>query len=428
MRDAPAAPGDGCAKFVAIEPRGYVCADARTTDDPSDPELQAIASLAPRRESPWPFEYGEARETPRYWTVPSAAEQRRREWHLDDHLAKVARLREGELKDDAVPVLLRGIDTSVAAATPPDALAQAPVVHEYLLNIKAGSTIAWASQFDAQGRTWLVTPDLAIVPKDKVAPFAHATYHGVTLGKDASLPIAFVRQKPATLYARGDDGSMRPNGAWPRLSWAGLTGRQETAQGRVLLETTEQGAWIEKADATVASAASHTPWGEPVDGTQGQATKGARPRPPDSRRKTWLEVSVHGGWMIAYEGTHPVFATLVSPGRGRTLRSGDREETESATPPGVFSIQGKYLTSTMAVTDIVHFDVTFAMPYSGTIALHSAYWHERWGEKASMGCVNLSPIDALWLFRWAEPELPAGWHGVSAYGGSGYATVVVVHG
>jgi hypothetical protein len=90
-------------------------------------------------------------------------------------------------------------------------------------------------------------------------------------------------------------------------------------------------------------------------------------------------------------------------------------------------LQGKYLTSTMAVTEIVHFDVTFAMPFSGTIALHSAYWHDRWGEKASMGCVNLSPLDALWLFQWAEPELPPGWHGVSAYGGSGYATTVVVH-
>jgi hypothetical protein len=54
------------------------------------------------------------------------------------------------------------------------------------------------------------------------------------------------------------------------------------------------------------------------------------------------------------------------------------------------------------------------MYFEGSYALHGAFWHDRFGQVRSHGCVNLAPEDARWLFRWTTPLLPAGWHGVVA--------------
>ena len=50
----------------------------------------------------------------------------------------------------------------------------------------------------------------------------------------------------------------------------------------------------------------------------------------------------------------------------------------------------------------------FYSPERG-LALHAAYWHDRFGVPRSHGCINLSPIDARWLYFWSEPVVPAGW-------------------
>ena len=63
----------------------------------------------------------------------------------------------------------------------------------------------------------------------------------------------------------------------------------------------------------------------------------------------------------------------------------------------------------------------FKQPY----ALHGAYWHERFGEKMSAGCPNLSPLDAEWLFGFTEPALPDGWQGV-APGPGGDGTLIIL--
>jgi lipoprotein-anchoring transpeptidase ErfK/SrfK len=35
------------------------------------------------------------------------------------------------------------------------------------------------------------------------------------------------------------------------------------------------------------------------------------------------------------------------------------------------------------------------------IALHGAYWHDRFGYKHSHGCVNMPPLDAEWVYYWS---------------------------
>jgi lipoprotein-anchoring transpeptidase ErfK/SrfK len=51
---------------------------------------------------------------------------------------------------------------------------------------------------------------------------------------------------------------------------------------------------------------------------------------------------------------------------------------------------------------------TPAVPWSTSIsgdgiAIHGAFWHNAFGEKRSHGCINVTPEDAKWIFRWTTP-------------------------
>lgn len=45
--------------------------------------------------------------------------------------------------------------------------------------------------------------------------------------------------------------------------------------------------------------------------------------------------------------------------------------------------------------------------FTGTgVALHGTYWHNDYGRPRSRGCVNLTPDDAKFIYRWTRPEVP----------------------
>lgn len=126
------------------------------------------------------------------------------------------------------------------------------------------------------------------------------------------------------------------------------------------------------------------------------------------RSARWIAVSLSTQTLIAFDGETPVYATLVSSGK-----------PEHETPTGLFRIASKHVSTTMdgeAGSDEAYSieDVPWVMYFSGSIALHGAFWHERFGRTRSHGCVNLAPLDARWLFDWTEPALPTGFHGVEA--------------
>ena len=50
---------------------------------------------------------------------------------------------------------------------------------------------------------------------------------------------------------------------------------------------------------------------------------------------------------------------------------------------------------------------TMAIPWTclfvGTgVAIHATFWHSDFGSARSHGCVNASPEDAKWVFRWSN--------------------------
>ncbi|MBX3184248.1 MAG: L,D-transpeptidase [Polyangiaceae bacterium] len=425
LREAEPAIGPGCpgpennSLWYAIEPFGYVCVDGNTaTLDADDPALQATLPHAPRTDTPWPHQYGESRGIQKYKAPPTRAERRRREWDLPEHEAALARAR-GEATDEGASTKqrehderLQGVDLSLPTAAPMDLGAYPSTLNEPRNRLLPLSTVAYSAEATFEGTPLLLTADLMWVPKTRVVPYPKIDFRGIRVGEDlrltgGALPrVAFFRKEDRPHYRPASDGfEPVPGQVFARLSWVELTGQQREVSGASYLEV-QGGAWLKRTDAVLPEIRTETPWGAVVgqpDET-GLAPKG---------RATWVETNVWQGWLVAYEGTQVVYITLISPGRGGTPTPGVPAIDTAATPTGSFKITGKFATATMeAPGEFIHSDVPWAQNFSGPHALHGAYWHDRWGERMSAGCVNLSPIDGKWLFDFTEPALPEGWHGV----------------
>ncbi len=134
------------------------------------------------------------------------------------------------------------------------------------------------------------------------------------------------------------------------------------------------------------------------------------PPPPEVRAgERWLDVEIETQIVTAYVGAQPVFATLVSTGRGQ-------EGSELATPQGLHRIWVKLETSDMDNLDNLEANESYAiqavpwvMYFQKGYGLHGTFWHRAFGRVQSHGCVNLSPSDAERLFNWTSPRLPNGW-------------------
>ncbi len=112
----------------------------------------------------------------------------------------------------------------------------------------------------------------------------------------------------------------------------------------------------------------------------------------------WIDVNRFEQTLAAYEGDRMVYATLVSSG----LPLWD-------TDLGLFRIYMKVRQAKMSgregLSDYYWLDdVPWAMYFNSDMALHGAYWHDKFGYKHSHGCVNLPLADALWLWNWTTPD------------------------
>jgi lipoprotein-anchoring transpeptidase ErfK/SrfK len=139
-----------------------------------------------------------------------------------------------------------------------------------------------------------------------------------------------------------------------------------------------------------------------------------RADPPASVREgeRWIDVDLASQTLVAYEGDRPVFATLVSTGKGR-------EGTDQATPKGETRIWVKLESSNMdnledeeAERYYAIEDVPYVQFFAKGVGLHGAFWHRSFGQVRSHGCVNLAPLDAQRLFSFTSPHLPVGWTAV----------------
>jgi hypothetical protein len=398
--------GPGCNEWYEVEPHGFVCVDGkRATLDAKDPVLLAQRPYRAKLDSPWPHEYAESTGLKRYRKLPNLDIQKKLEWDLEQQLEKSYGARTG-IKPDEDPF---------EQVTFPNS------THEGRTGLLPLSTVAYAAEIHREERDWLLAADMTWIPKDRVKPYPKVTFKGVDLKGDVKLPLAFFRGEDRPKYRHSGEAFEATRETFKRLSHVGLTGKSVTRDDVEFLETREEGIFVKKDDAVVPTPQKTTPWGAQVGGKdEGEG------RPEG--RATWMEASVWGGWLIAYEGTKPVYATMISPGRGGTPVKGKNPIETASTPVGRFPITGKFATATMeAPGDFIHSDVPWTQNFSGPHALHGAYWHDDWGKLKSGGCVNVSPIDGKWLYEWTDPQVPEGWHGVRWLPSKLPSTLFIVH-
>jgi hypothetical protein len=109
----------------------------------------------------------------------------------------------------------------------------------------------------------------------------------------------------------------------------------------------------------------------------------------------WVEIDLYEQSFAAYEGDRMVYAGLVSSGLNRW-----------PTNEGLFQVWSRHSETKMSGADgrIDEYyvqDVPHTMFFDNDIALHGAYWHDRFGYKHSHGCVNMPPRDAEWVYNWS---------------------------
>src|SRR5690606_30484706 len=115
------------------------------------------------------------------------------------------------------------------------------------------------------------------------------------------------------------------------------------------------------------------------------------------------------GAAVAYEGQKPVYATLVSVGRDRL---GDPKTTASTTR-GVFRVVRKQITQrTSDSPDAALRDAPWALELESDDWIYASPSHDRFGIEHTDGSIEVSPRDGHFLWHFAAPPLPEGWHGI----------------
>ncbi len=117
----------------------------------------------------------------------------------------------------------------------------------------------------------------------------------------------------------------------------------------------------------------------------------------------WIDADIASQMLSVYKGESLIFTTLMS-----TAKTGHK------TPLGTYQLYDKAvgwdLGSREGAEDAYYMeDVPFVMHYYPRYAIHSAFWHDNFGEPASHGCINLSPKDAWTVYQLASPRMPKGW-------------------
>ena len=137
--------------------------------------------------------------------------------------------------------------------------------------------------------------------------------------------------------------------------------------------------------ASGSTAANPAPAPGPAPAAQAVQNLGAR----------WIDVNLSTQTLTAYEGTAPVFSSLISSGTWAY-----------PTVTGQFSVYLRYQAQDMngyrLGYDYYLAGVPYVMYFYRDYALHGTYWHNNFGTPMSHGCVNMNTADAQWLYNWSS--------------------------
>ena len=235
----------------------------------------------------------------------------------------------------------------------------------------------------APGAPWLQRPDGTFLARSDVKPLAGSSFRGV---HDPPPDLAFVTTRVQLQPIDSTNGEVSVLERYTALPVLAVVGKRVR---------TEQG-MVPRSAVRLARAV--------------QRPSGIG---PEAR---WIDVDTAEQVLTAYEGDRLVFATLVSTGKKGW-----------ETPTGHFRVWYKLRHGAMRghrASYLVE-EVPHSLFFGGDTAIHGVTWHDKFGRAVSHGCINLSPEDAAWLFEWAPPALPDGWHGILP-GGAGLESLWIV--
>jgi len=423
FRAKPRAGKQGCARgWHEIAGGGFVCDGEGVRIAPTPVSFEPSAAPA-RRFDDLPYEYVmvSKENTPLYYRIPTIAEERAAEELLeadapaiDAETSSAAPASAGDATDPSSPLPGAPGDpdalTGAEAAAGDEAGAPIPVpddmpplltetegtrtvartedgraLPEYVSNrLTRGFYLSIDGRVHADGgRRFVRTVRGRFVSAARVWRTPPPTFHGAALNESTHLPVGFMRR---TVQA------MRWDEAARRLVKARLIPR--FAAVRIRDMPRYRGTEYLRVSGDRLVRPEHV---VEIDSVEPPAGVGLEEK--------WIDVNLARQTLTAYVGARPVFVTLVSTGRAG-----------AETPTGSFRIQHKHVSTTMddaTSPDGAYSieDVPWTMYFRDGIALHTAFWHDRFGEPRSHGCVNLTPADARYLFEWTDPPVPRSWHG-----------------
>jgi lipoprotein-anchoring transpeptidase ErfK/SrfK len=276
-----------------------------------------------------------------------------------------------------------------------------------LRDILKGFGFGVEGNVEISGTKYFKTAEGTLVPKRAAVIAGRISKLGGVEIKDGTLwPLGFVSGRNTWAHNTPSRSKQTRIGKVERYTpfqLRGLSGR-----GKSLYYRFDDAGWLAAEDVRIVSEAP------PPDGITAD--------------EKWIDIDTSQQIITAYTGRTPVFATLVSTGRfgpSQTVKGEyriwakvaaiamdntdeDLDELETATTNEAAVDAGAEVERKLYS---LH-DVPWTQFFFESFALHGVYWHDRFGNRRSHGCVNLSPADARWLYDWTEPRVPEGWWAV----------------
>ncbi|MEZ4256058.1 MAG: L,D-transpeptidase [Polyangiales bacterium] len=391
--------------WYMLEGGGYVCnvADVIAFDGEKLPEVRG-AQPNPETALPYQFGYAKRDRVPVFRRLPTIEELRAAE----DPAVLAAVMRgppedsdggvvEGDSTGDSgsgdseASAADTASETSEEEGAPTLSSLQGHEASPVLRVLMKGFYVSLDREFDVPPRKVWRTLHNEFIPSEALALVTGSEFEGAVLDETTTLPLGFVLSSDTCAYVPNEKGALKcaeKPGYHFRFHVASREG-----EGKKAYVVDDAGRRFAERDVTVLE---------------------LRKRPKKvAEDESWIDVDLERQSLVAYEGDRPVYATLISSGR---VRRGDPKK-EHATPAGVYRLLSKHVSHVMDGDNAIDGpysieDVPYVMYFQGAFALHTAFWHNRFGRPKSHGCVNLAPKDAKWLFGWTDPKLPASWHGV----------------
>lgn len=123
---------------------------------------------------------------------------------------------------------------------------------------------------------------------------------------------------------------------------------------------------------------------------------------PEEQKRIYVDLASQT--VTAFEGENSIFVTRCATGAKGTETPLGEFRTYHKGPSIHMTNQGDGTANTYHLPGVPW--VSF---FTGSgVAFHGTYWHNDYGRPSSRGCVNLTPSDSKFIYRWSRPEVPVG--------------------